>query len=83
MIAASGRFREVRTGFIDEAPYLAEAARVAAPALCLPFFAGRAGHVEGDLPEALAEAEFPGRMLDPIGTDPEVPRIIAEALARA
>ncbi|MDH3667030.1 MAG: cobalamin biosynthesis protein CbiX [Paracoccaceae bacterium] len=83
VIAGSGRFREVLTGFVDEAPYLAEAARASAPALCLPFFAGRAGHVEGDLPEALAEAEFPGRMLDPIGTDPAVPEIIAAALMRA
>lgn len=82
VIAASGLFREVRTGFVDEAPYLAEAARVMAPAFCLPFFAGRAGHVENDLPEALAQAQFPGPMLDPIGTDPAVPDIIASALRR-
>ncbi len=83
VIAGSGRFREILTGFVDEAPYLAEAARVSAPALCLPFFAGRAGHVEGDLPKALAEADFPGSILDPIGTDPAAPEIIAAALMRA
>ena len=82
-LAASGLFREVATGFVDEAPYLADAARLAAPALCLPYFALRAGHVVTDLPEALAEAGFPGPTLAPVGTDPEVPGIVAAALARA
>jgi sirohydrochlorin ferrochelatase len=82
-LAASGAFRDVVAGFVDEEPYLADAARLAAPALCLPFFAARAGHVEADLPRALSEAAFPGPMLEPIGTDPEVPAIIAAALVRA
>ena len=77
----SGVFREVRAGFIDEAPFLADAARIDGPAICLPFFAGRAGHVEADLPEALRQAEFTGPVLAPIGVDPEVPGIIAAALA--
>ena len=83
VLEASGAFREVRCGFIDEAPFLADAARVEAPAVCLPFFAGRAGHVETDLPEALAKARFPGPTLDPIGVDAEVPEVIAAALAAA
>lgn len=82
-LAASGLFREVVTGFVDEAPYLADAARLAGPALCLPYFALRAGHVEADLPEALAEAGFAGPVLEPVGTDFEVPALIAAALARA
>ena len=76
----SGRFREVRAGFVDEAPYLGDAARIDGPAICLPFFAGRAGHVEIDLSAALAEANFPGPMLAPIGADAAVPGIIAAAL---
>jgi len=79
-LAASGAFREVITGFVDEAPYLADTARLEAPALCLPFFAGRAGHVESDVRQALAAAQFPGPMLEPVGTGPEVPDIIAAAL---
>lgn len=79
-LRASGTFREVRAGFVDEAPFLASAARMEAPAICLPFFATRAGHVEEDLPAALVEAAFPGPILPPIGTDPEVPGIIAAAL---
>ena len=39
-------------------------------------------HVEADLPEALAKAEFSGPMLAPIGADPAVPGIIAAALTR-
>ena len=83
VLETSGVFREVRCGFVDEAPYLADVARVEAPAVCLPFFAGRAGHVETDLPEAMARADFPGPMLDPIGVDAEVPAIIAAALRLA
>jgi sirohydrochlorin ferrochelatase len=76
----SGKFREVRAGFIDEAPFLADAARIQGPAICLPFFAGRAGHVEADVPAALAEAGFPGPMLAPIGIDAKVPGVVAAAL---
>lgn len=82
-LAASGLFREVATGFVDQPPYLAEAAHLAAPALCLPYFALNAGHVVTDLPQALAQARFPGPTLAPIGTDAQVPGIIAAALARA
>jgi len=81
LLGQSGAFREVRVGFIDEAPFLADAARIDGSAICLPFFAGRAGHVEVDLPAALAEANFPGPMLAPIGADAAVPGIIAAALA--
>lgn len=80
-IAVAGPFRAVRVGFVDEAPYLAEAARLNGPALCLPFFAGRAGHVDVDLPRALAEANFPGSILEPVGTRPEIARIVTAALS--
>jgi sirohydrochlorin cobaltochelatase len=81
-LARSGAFREVRTGFIDQAPYLSDAARIETPALCLPFFAGHAGHMEVDVPQALAEARFSGPVLVPVGSDAEVPGIIAAALMK-
>jgi len=81
-LAGSGLFREVRAGFVDQAPTLADAARMDGPAICLPFFASYAGHVAHDVPDALAKAEFPGPILAPIGTDAEAPGIIAAALAR-
>ena len=80
VIAASGAFRGVRLGFIDEAPFLAEAAMLDAPALCLPFFAARAGHVTVDLPDALADCAFPGPLLEPIGGHPGVAGIVQAAL---
>ena len=41
------------------------------------------GHVEKDLPEALARAGFRGRILPPVGQDDRVPGLIAEALRQA
>lgn len=81
-IAAAQTFREVRVGFIDETPFLAEAARIDGPALCLPFFALRAGHVDIDLPTALAAASFRGSLLDPIGLHPGVAGLVRSALLR-
>lgn len=77
-----GMFGEVRVGYVDEAPALAEAVNVEGPALVLPFFAARAGHVLIDLPEALQEASFEGPVLPPIGTWDEIPDLIAQALVR-
>lgn len=67
-------------GFIDQDPRIAEVARRRPEALCLPFFAARGGHVVADLPAALAEAGFRGRVLDPVGLDPRVPGLIARAI---
>lgn len=75
-------FARVAVGFVEEAPFLAEAARGLGQAVCLPFFALRAGHVEGDLPEALREANFEGPLLPPIGEHPAAATLIAQAIAR-
>lgn len=76
------RFR-VLTGYVEEAPFLAEAARIDGPALCLPLFATRAGHVAEDVPRALAEAGFTGPLLPAIGEHADAARLIARALAPA
>lgn len=82
-LADRGGFRRVETGFIDQDPQIATVAKTfAAGALCLPFFAARGGHVIDDLPGALAQAGFSGRLLDPVGTDARVPGLIAAALRR-
>lgn len=82
-IARLAPFRCVTACFVEEAPYLAEGLAAAAPALCLPFFAIRAGHVTGDLPKAVVETGFTGPVLDPIGCDPEIAALIAATLAAA
>jgi sirohydrochlorin ferrochelatase len=66
--------------FIDQEPRIATASGFGAGSVCLPFFAAEGGHVTDDLPEALAEAGFGGRMLPPLGLDARVPSLIAAAL---
>ncbi len=76
-------FGRILAGFVEEAPFLADQARSLARGICLPFFALEAGHVVGDIPEAMEEAGFDGPILPPIGQHPDVPQLIAEALMRA
>lgn len=83
-LAAALPFREVRLGFIEEDPSLQSAATGAGErTLCLPLFVACWGHVLTDVPEALRAAGYLGDCLAPLGTRPEVPAIIATALARA
>lgn len=81
-IAASLPFTRVEAAFIDQSPRLADLQGFGPQAVCLPFFAARGGHVETDLPEALAEAHFPGQILPPVGADPRAEALIAAAIAR-
>jgi sirohydrochlorin ferrochelatase len=67
-------------GFIDQEPKLASL--TGRTGVCLPFFAAEGGHVTDDIPSALAEAGFLGRILPPVGLDARVPGIIAAAIAR-
>jgi sirohydrochlorin ferrochelatase len=86
MVAALGPltgFGRILAGFVEEAPFLADQARSLAHGICLPFFALEAGHVVGDIPEAMEEAGFDGPILSPIGQHPDVPALIAAALMRA
>jgi sirohydrochlorin ferrochelatase len=69
--------------FIDQTPRLADATGFGPNAICLPFFAAMGGHVTHDIPRALEDARFAGRVLPPLGLHPNVPALIAAALARA
>jgi sirohydrochlorin ferrochelatase len=70
----------VAAGFIDQEPQLSSL--TGQWGVCLPFFAAEGGHVSDDIPQALAEAGFRGRILPPVGLDARVPGIIAAAIAR-
>jgi sirohydrochlorin ferrochelatase len=70
----------VAAGFIDQEPRLSTLTGFGG--LCLPFFAAEGGHVGEDIPAALAEAGFTGRVQPPVGLDHRVPGIIAAAIAR-
>lgn len=76
-------FGTILAGFVEEAPFLADQARRLGQGICLPFFALEAGHVVGDIPEAMEEAAFEGPVLPPIGQHSDVPALIAAALLRA
>ncbi|MCU0829691.1 MAG: cobalamin biosynthesis protein CbiX [Tabrizicola sp.] len=71
---------DVAAGFIDQEPQLSTLR--GRGGLCLPFFAAEGGHVSDDIPAALSEAGFTGRILPPVGSDARVPGIIAAAIAR-
>jgi sirohydrochlorin ferrochelatase len=81
-IADEGGLARVRTGFIDQDPKLSTLTGFGTGAVCLPFFAAGGGHVSDDIPQALAEAGFRGRILPPVGVDPRVPALIAAAIER-
>jgi sirohydrochlorin ferrochelatase len=70
----------VVAGFIDQDPQLSSL--TGQRGVCLPFFAAEGGHVSDDIPQALTEAGFRGRILPPVGLDARVPGIIAAAIAR-
>lgn len=72
----------VAVGFIDQSPQLSSLSGFGDRATCLPFFAATGGHVTGDVPQALAEAGFAGRILPPVGSDARVPALIAAAILR-
>lgn len=71
---------EVAVGFIDQEPQLSSL--TGRGGVCLPFFAAEGGHVSEDIPAALAQAGFTGRILPPVGLDARVPGIIAAAIQR-
>lgn len=82
-IATETGLARVEAAFIDQSPRLDQVGGFAADAVCLPFFAAAGGHVREDLPAALAQAGFPGRLLLPVGLDARVPGLIAAALLAA
>ena len=77
---AGAGFARAEAYFIDQEPRIATARGFGPDAICLPFFAAEGGHVVDDLPAALAEAGFGGVVLPPLGLDPRVPELIAQAL---
>jgi sirohydrochlorin ferrochelatase len=74
-------FKEVRTGFVEQEPWLKPAAKDLGQAICLPFFALLAGHMLDDVPEALEEADFAGPVLASFIDWRGTAQIIAAALA--
>jgi sirohydrochlorin ferrochelatase len=74
--------RRLDLGFIEEPPFLQDIAPLPGPALCVPFFAISAGHVEQDIPAALDHAGFAGPVLPPVIRYRYIAAFIARALRR-
>jgi sirohydrochlorin ferrochelatase len=75
-------FRDSVPGFIEQRPLLQDRARDLGQAICLCFFALSAGHVQTDVPRALASAGYSGPVLPPFISSAAVPALVAESLAR-
>ncbi|MDO5622020.1 MAG: CbiX/SirB N-terminal domain-containing protein [Paracoccus sp. (in: a-proteobacteria)] len=86
-IAAFGDFARVETGFLEQAPWLSEVLddpqHRPQPAICLPFFATAASHASDDIPELVMQAQARIALCPPVGTNAEVPALIAAALRDA
>ena len=67
-------------GFIDQEPQLSGAVGYGPGSVCLPFFAAAREHVTRDIPAALMEAGFQGRLLPAIGLHDHIPALIARAI---
>lgn len=78
-VAPLAGFASTEIALIEEAPFLTDL-RLSAPSVCLPFFATAAGHVTQDIPDAWCDA---GPITPAVGTAPEVPVLIADALRQA
>ncbi len=74
------KFRDIRTGFVEEEPFLEPMAKGLGQAICLPFFALVAGHMIEDVPNALAAAGFDGPVLPSFIDWSETAQVIAQAL---
>ncbi|MBR9843823.1 MAG: cobalamin biosynthesis protein CbiX [Rhodobacteraceae bacterium] len=73
-------FASALSGFVEQEPFLGDIARDLGQAICLPFFALRAGHYIDDVPEALASADFSGPVLPPFIEWPRTADLIAQSL---
>jgi sirohydrochlorin ferrochelatase len=79
-IGRSLGLRRAEAAFIDQSPRLADMAGFGVDAICLPYFAAGGGHVQDDIPNALSDAGFQGRILPPLGADSRIPLLIAQTL---
>lgn len=80
-IARDGGIR-AEAAFIDQEPRLTGIAGFGPGSVCLPFFAASGDHVTRDIPAALGQAGFQGRLLPAIGLHRDIPALIASAIER-
>ncbi|MES2667966.1 MAG: cobalamin biosynthesis protein CbiX [Pseudomonadota bacterium] len=79
-ITAALPLMRAEVAFIDQAPQLIHTGGFGPRSLCLPYFAAGGGHVTEDIPQALVASGFGGTLLPPVGADPRIPALIAQAI---
>lgn len=80
-IAERVQVSDIRVGFVEEEPFIDQAAAGCGPmSICLPLFACPGFHTTQDVPEALDKASFPGLLLPVLGEAAGVPVQIASRL---
>lgn len=80
-LAALIPLREIRQCFVEQSPFVADAAAdFASPSLCLPFFAQEGDHVRDDLRATLKDMDYAGEFLRVTGELPGIGRLIATAI---
>ncbi|SLN48741.1 hypothetical protein TRL7639_02693 [Falsiruegeria litorea R37] len=83
-IAARISVADIRVGFVEEVPFIEQAAKGCGPlSICLPLFACPGFHTTQDVPDALRQAEFPGVLLPVLGEAQGVPQLIANRLQQS
>ncbi|MFV0359835.1 sirohydrochlorin chelatase [Tropicimonas sp.] len=81
-VAVAGGFARVRLGFLEQPPFLTDAARGLGRAICLPWLATASGHMEEDVPAELAAAGFTGPVLPPFIDWADTAPLIAAGILR-
>lgn len=77
-------FAEIEVAFLEETPFLGEALnRNQRPTFVSGFFNGDGLHAGEDVPEAIAATESQALYCGPIGSHPEIPHLIADAVRLA
>ena len=75
---------DLKIGYLEQDPRLSDVAEHCSPnTLLLPFFASNGGHVKYDIPKAVKQSNFQGKVLPPIGHSEFIPNLIAKTLTSA
>lgn len=77
-----GAFGDVRSGFLEQAPLLADVLAELQPSPCVVagYFADAGAHAVQDLPALIAANHADAVYLGPVGVDPEIVDVIVEQL---
>jgi sirohydrochlorin ferrochelatase len=82
VLSAGLSLGKLRTGFVEQEPFISDVARGMGPkTLCLPFFAQAGDHVRQDIPEGLRSSLHKIEQLPCLGAFDGVPGLIADAVA--